>query len=102
MKRKTTPQLILRNDGFAREPEREAITGVPCSSWRKLQDEGLAPKPVRLSSRSVAWLRSELFAWCEQRLQDRRATWFTPASIEATTPELIEVATEPIAKPNTS
>jgi prophage regulatory protein len=75
MKRKTTPQLIQRTDGFAREAERYVITGVPCSTWRKLQDEDLAPRPVHLSPRSVGWLRSELFAWCQQRLANRRATW---------------------------
>jgi prophage regulatory protein len=98
MKRKTTPQLIQRTDGFARESERYIITGVPCSSWRRLQDEGLAPRPVRLSSRSVAWLRSDLFFWCQQRLQERKATWSTPASTEA----VVEAVTEPIAKTDTT
>jgi predicted DNA-binding transcriptional regulator AlpA len=102
MKRKHTPLLIQRTDGFAREPEREVITGVPPSSWRKMQDEGRAPRPFRLSSRSVAWWRSDLFAWCEQRLQERKATWSAPASIEATASASVEALTEPITKADTS
>jgi hypothetical protein len=35
-----------RTDGIAREAERREITGVPQSTWRVMQDKGLAPKPV--------------------------------------------------------
>jgi len=71
-----TSQLIQRTDGIAREARR-VITGVPTSSWYALQGKGLAPKPVRLGPHSVGWPRQELFAWCEQRLQERCEAWQT-------------------------
>ena len=61
----------LRQDGIAREAERREITGVPQSTWRVMQDQGLAPKPVRLGPRSVGWLRSELLAWVGARTAER-------------------------------
>jgi predicted DNA-binding transcriptional regulator AlpA len=61
-------------DGIAREPERRATTGVPQSTWRALQDEGLAPLPVRLGPHSVGWLRRELLEWVEARRAARDAT----------------------------
>jgi predicted DNA-binding transcriptional regulator AlpA len=64
---------IQRTDGIARESERRTITGVPPSSWYLLQDNGLAPKPVRLGPNSVGWPRQELFDWVEQRVVERDA-----------------------------
>jgi prophage regulatory protein len=60
-----------RADGIAREAERREITGVPQSTWRVMQDKGLAPKPVRLGPRSVGWLRTELLKWVEARIAER-------------------------------
>ena len=60
-------------DGIAREPERRAITGVPQSTWRALQDEGLAPLPIQLGPHSVGWLRRELLEWIEARVAKRDA-----------------------------
>jgi prophage regulatory protein len=64
-----------RTDGVAREAERREITGVPQSTWRVMQDKGLAPKPVRLGPRSVGWLRAELLAWVEDRVAERDDSW---------------------------
>jgi prophage regulatory protein len=66
-------QLVQRTDGIAREPERRVITGVPTSSWYLLQENGLAPKPVRLGPHSVGWTRKSLFDWVEQRVAARDA-----------------------------
>ena len=60
-----------RTDGIAREAERHEITGVPQSTWRVMQDQGEAPKPVRLGPRSVGWLRAELLAWVDARITER-------------------------------
>jgi len=54
-----------------REPEREAITGVPTSTWYELQDKGLAPKPFPLTERTVAWSFNELTEWVEARKAGR-------------------------------
>ena len=62
---------IQRTDGLCREAERRALTAVPTSTWYELQSRGLAPKPVKLGPRSVAWSRQELLAWCERRLTER-------------------------------
>ena len=58
-------------EGFAREPERARLTGIPASTWRVMQDENTAPKPYRLSKRNVGWLRAELTAWIEARVAER-------------------------------
>jgi prophage regulatory protein len=58
-------------DGIAREAERREITGVPQSTWRVMQDQGKAPKPVRLGLRSVGWLRTELLNWVQDRVAER-------------------------------
>ncbi len=50
-------------DQFVRERERKDITGVPTSTWYELMDDGLAPKPVKIGKRAVAWLHSELSEW---------------------------------------
>jgi prophage regulatory protein len=56
-----------------REPERQAITGVPTSTWYAMQDQGLAPRPIPLGPRSRGWLISELEEWVEQRRAERDA-----------------------------
>jgi prophage regulatory protein len=55
-------------DRIVREPERRQITGVPTSTWYELQRRGLAPKPVKLSSRSVGWSLNVLGEWVRARL----------------------------------
>ena len=70
------PQPTQRTDGICRKPERKAITGVPDSSWDKLEQQGLAPKRVHLGgSRCVGWSRRELLEWVEERLAERDAAW---------------------------
>jgi len=54
-----------------REHDRRTKTGVPRSTWYVLMAEGLAPKPVKLGERSVAWIEDELEAWMRE-LQSRR------------------------------
>ena len=54
-----------------RERDRRIKTGVPRSTWYVLMAKGLAPQPVKLGERSVAWVEDELEAWMRE-LQTRR------------------------------
>jgi prophage regulatory protein len=54
-----------------RERDRRIKTGVPRSTWYELMAKGLAPQPVKLGERSVAWVEDELEAWMRE-LQTRR------------------------------
>ena len=45
---------------FVRDSERRVITGVPTSTWYEMQESGIAPMPVKIGPRSVAWLGTEL------------------------------------------
>ncbi len=54
-----------------RERDRRTMTGVPRSTWYALMTSGLAPKPVRLGPRSVAWIEHELEVWMRE-LEHRR------------------------------
>ena len=47
------------------------MTGVPRSTWYALMTNGLAPKPVKLGPRSVAWIEDELEVWMSE-LESRR------------------------------
>jgi len=55
-------QTTSKPKGIAREAQRRELTGIPTSTWYDLQNAGLAPKPIKLSVRSVGWLIEELEA----------------------------------------
>jgi len=65
------PYLIVRNILYV--IQRFQLTGVPTSTWYDLQNAGLAPKPIKLSPRTVGWLIEELAAWVEARKAERDA-----------------------------
>jgi len=54
-----------------RERDRRTMTGVPRSTWYALMTNGMAPKPVKLGPRSVAWIEDELEVWMRE-LEIRR------------------------------
>lgn len=54
-----------------RERDRRIKTGVPRSTWYALMADGLAPHPVKLGQRSVAWIEDELEGWMLE-LRNRR------------------------------
>lgn len=56
---------------FVRENERREMTGVPISTWYEMMDDGLAPKPVPIGPRAVAWLASELEEWQRAVIEKR-------------------------------
>jgi len=66
-------QTTSKPKGIAREAQRRELTGIPTSTWYDLQNAGLAPKPIKLSVRSVGWLIEELEAFVEARRAERDA-----------------------------
>ncbi|MBK8970497.1 MAG: AlpA family transcriptional regulator [Hahellaceae bacterium] len=58
------PQLLKR-------PAVQSETTLSRSKIYELMAEGKFPKPVSLGSNRVAWLRSEVFAWIDQRIAER-------------------------------
>lgn len=57
---------------FLRLPEVKAITGLSKISIYELIKEKSFPAPVRLGSRAVAWVRSEVRLWALERVHASR------------------------------
>jgi prophage regulatory protein len=53
---------------FLRLPEVRAITGLSKTSLYALVRAKSFPAPVRLAPRAVAWVRSEVREWAEERV----------------------------------
>lgn len=53
---------------IVRERERARITGVGRTPWYTLEQQGLAPKRIKLGPRMVGWLESDLQSWIEERI----------------------------------
>ena len=60
-------------DRIVLEPERKAITGLGRQQWWRKEQEGTAPKRIKLGARRVGWLLSELLAWRGERVALRAA-----------------------------
>lgn len=58
---------------FMRLPEVLALCGKSRSSIYAAIKKGEFPAPVKLSTRSSAWVRSEILAWAESRVKASRA-----------------------------
>lgn len=57
---------------FLRRPEVESITGLKRSSlYAKIASDEF-PKPVKIGSRAVAWMLSEVMQWQESRVATSR------------------------------
>ena len=56
---------------FIRQPEVTRLTTIPKSSIPGEIDEGNFPAPVELTSRSRAWLKSEVRDWMKKKLKER-------------------------------
>ena len=48
-----------------------ALTGVSRSHIYALAQQGLFPKPVKLTERSSAWVEAEVQEWIESRISQR-------------------------------
>lgn len=57
---------------FLRRRQVEAATGLPTSTLYELIGKGAFPRPVRLTSRIVGWLETDVTEWQEQRLSEHR------------------------------
>jgi predicted DNA-binding transcriptional regulator AlpA len=64
-----------RIDGFAREGERRAITGIATSTWYEMMSRGEAPRQIKIGLRAVGWDRQELFEFNERRKTERDDAW---------------------------
>lgn len=58
---------------FMRLPEVKAVTGLGKTSIYELIRDKDFPPPVRLSSRAVAWIRSEIRQWALDRVNASRS-----------------------------
>jgi prophage regulatory protein len=47
------------------------FVGLQRTQVEALIAEGRFPKPVRLSTRRIAWLESEIIAWQQERIAER-------------------------------
>ncbi len=57
---------VGRRRGFLRLPQVLEIIPISKSSWWKGIKEGRFPKPVKLSERTSAWLRTDIDALCDR------------------------------------
>ena len=48
-----------------------SITGISRSHIYALAQQGIFPKPIKLTERSSAWVASEVQEWIESRIQAR-------------------------------
>lgn len=46
-------------------------TGLARSTVYKFMADGQFPKPVKLGSKMVAWVESEVLAWIQEKIQSR-------------------------------
>lgn len=58
---------------FLRLPEVKAVTGLSKTSIYELIREKNFPAPVRLGTRAVAWVRSEIRQWALERVRASRS-----------------------------
>jgi predicted DNA-binding transcriptional regulator AlpA len=59
-------------DRFVNEPVARAAAGVKSrSTLHSMIEEGLFPKPIRVSRGRIAWSAAEIAAWQKARMQER-------------------------------
>ena len=59
-------------DRFVNEPVARAAAGVKSrSTLQSMIEEGLFPKPIRVSRGRVAWSEAEIAAWQQARMRER-------------------------------
>jgi prophage regulatory protein len=59
---KETPKQLVKRKKV------EELTSLSKSSLYRLMSDGIFPKPIRLGSKSVAWLKSDVEAWIDDRI----------------------------------
>lgn len=58
---------------FLRIADVKAACGLPTATLYELMDKGEFPRPIKLSSRAVAWIEADVIAWQEQKIAARDA-----------------------------
>lgn len=58
---------------FIKRQKVEGITGISCTEIYRRIAAGTFPAQVTLGPKSVVWVESEVLAWCEARIAERRA-----------------------------
>lgn len=53
---------------FLRLSQVKEMTTLSKASIYRLMDEGSFPKQISLGARSVAWVRSQVEDWCDQKI----------------------------------
>lgn len=57
---------------FIRLPEVISLVGLKTTTIYKMASEGTFPKQVKLGARSVAWIKSEVLQWNQEKAQASR------------------------------
>jgi predicted DNA-binding transcriptional regulator AlpA len=71
-------------DRFVNEPSARAAAGVKSrSTLQSMIEEGLFPKPIRVSRGRVAWSAAEIAVWQQERLRERDNSLKTSSSSRA-------------------
>lgn len=55
-----------------RRKEVESLIGLKRSAIYKKMSEGGFPKPIKIGSRTVCWVESEIFAWIGDQVTGRK------------------------------
>lgn len=58
---------------FLRIRDVTALTGISRASVYRLAAAGEFPKPLKLSERASAWVRTEVETWVQAKIANRRA-----------------------------
>ena len=56
----TSPPVI---DRIIREQERHFLTGVPHTSWWRMEKTGMAPKGFKIGTAAKGWLLKDIQTW---------------------------------------
>lgn len=59
---------IVPRDRLVRLPEVESLTGCKKSTLYTMIGQGKFPRPVRLSTRHVAWAETAVLLWVQERI----------------------------------
>jgi prophage regulatory protein len=63
---KETPKQLVKRKKV------EELTSLSKSSIYRLMSDGIFPKPIRLGSKSVAWIEADIMNWINARIAESR------------------------------
>lgn len=58
---------------YIKLPEVIKLVGIKTTTIYKMANEGTFPRQVKLGARSVAWIKSEVLQWNQEKAQASRA-----------------------------